>query len=99
MLLVELFEEWNLPIVIVSRHYVGSINHTLLTVNYLKNKGFKILGIVFVGDENVPSETFICSTTGLEILARIPLTDRVDASFIQSQAKLISTEKFVFTEN
>jgi hypothetical protein len=57
------------------------------------------LGIVFVGDENVPSETFICSTTGLEILARIPLTDRVDTSFIQSQAKLISTEKFVFTEN
>ena len=99
LLLVELFEEWNLPIVIVSRHYVGSINHTLLTVNYLKNKGFKILGIVFVGDENVPSETFICSTTGLEMLARIPLADRVDASFIQSQAKLISTEKFVFTEN
>lgn len=99
LLLVELFEEWNLPVVIVSRHYVGSINHTLLTVNYLKNKGFKILGIVFVGHENVPSETFICSTSGLELLARIPLTNRVDTRFIQSQAKLISTEKFVFTEN
>lgn len=99
LLLVELFEEWNLPVVIVSRHYVGSINHTLLTVNYLKTNGFKILGIVFVGDENVPSETFICSITGLELLARIPLTNRVDARFIQSQAKLISTEKFVFTEN
>ena len=99
LLLVELFKEWNLPIIVVSRHYVGSINHTLLTIDYLKNKGFNILGIVFVGDENVPSETFICSTTGIEILARIPLTEKVDASFIQSQAKLISVEKFLFTEN
>jgi dethiobiotin synthetase len=99
LLLVDLFEDWNLPIVVVSRHYVGSINHTLLTLDFLKNKGFKILGIVFVGDENLPSETFICSTTGLEMLARIPLTDKVDTSFIQSQAKRISIEKFVFTEN
>ena len=99
LLLVELFHDWNLPIVVVSRHYVGSINHTLLTIDYLKNKGFNISGIVFVGDENLPSETLICSKTGLSMLARIPLTIKLDARFIQSQAKKISIEKLVFTEN
>ena len=99
LLLVELFHDWNLPIVVVSRHYVGSINHTLLTIDYLKNKGFNISGIVFVGDENLPSETLICSKTGLSMLARIPLTIKLNARFIQSQAKKISIEKLVFTEN
>ena len=73
--------------------------NTLLTIDYLKNKGFNISGIVFVGDENLPSETLICSKTGLSMLARIPLTIKLDARFIQSQAKKISIEKLVFTEN
>ena len=41
LLLIDLFVGWNLPVIVVSRHYVGSINHTLLTVEALKNRKIK----------------------------------------------------------
>ena len=43
-------------IVVVSRHYLGSINHTLLTVEMLKQSGFHINGIIFIGNENAATE-------------------------------------------
>src|SRR6478609_6633469 len=46
-------------VIVVSRHYLGSINHTLLTVEALQNRKLTIAGIVFSGDENTASETII----------------------------------------
>src|SRR5690606_28573836 len=43
-------------VVIVSRHYLGSINHTLMTIETLWSRNINILGIVFSGDENVATE-------------------------------------------
>jgi len=59
LLFVDLFPLWNLPVILVSRHYLGSINHTLLTAEILQNRGVKIEGIVFVGDENSATESII----------------------------------------
>ena len=89
LLLIELFEEWNLPAIVVSRHYVGSINHTLLTVEALKNRKINIEGIVFVGDENKATESFILNYTDLKMIARIPLTHEVNTEFIQNQARIL----------
>lgn len=92
-LLVDLFEEWNLPVIVVSRHYVGSINHTLLTVEALKNRKINIEGIVFVGDENEATETFILNYTNQKMIARIPLTSAVNTEFIQNQAEILKAAK------
>ncbi len=89
LLLIDLFEEWNLPVIVVSRHYVGSINHTLLTVEALKNRKIIIEGIVFVGDENEATESFILNYTGLKMITRIPLTNEVNTEFIQNQARIL----------
>ncbi|MGJ8734491.1 MAG: dethiobiotin synthase, partial [Cellulophaga sp.] len=45
-------------VVVVSRHYLGSINHTLLTVNYLEERGFKV-SIIFSGEEHKTTESII----------------------------------------
>ena len=58
-------------VVIVSRHYLGSINHTLLTVEALKQKKLSIAGIIFNGDENISTEGIILSKTGVKMLGRI----------------------------
>jgi dethiobiotin synthetase len=89
LLLIDLFKEWNLPVIVVSRHYVGSINHTLLTVEALKNRKINIEGIVFVGDENEATESFILNYTDLKMIARIPLTQEVSTEFIQNQARIL----------
>jgi dethiobiotin synthetase len=89
LLLIDLFEEWNLPVIVVSRHYVGSINHTLLTFEALKNRKINIEGIIFVGDKNEATESFILNYTDLKMIARIPLTNKVNTEFIQNQARIL----------
>ena len=90
LLFVDLIPMWNLPVILVSRHYLGSINHTLLTSEILQNRGAKIEGIIFVGDENKSTESIILSKTKLKLIARIPIVEEITSEFIKDQAKKIS---------
>jgi dethiobiotin synthetase len=85
----DLIEDWNLPTIVVSRHYLGSINHSLLTAEVLKSRGIDVRGFVFVGDENMATEEIILKSTGLKMIARIPITNQLDKNFIKEQAALI----------
>ena len=58
-------------IIIVSRHYLGSINHTLLTIEVLRSHGFEISGIIFSGKKNKTTEEIIEKLSGTRILGRI----------------------------
>lgn len=82
-------EFWNLPTIVVSRHYLGSINHTLMTIEILKNRGVEIVGIIFVGDENKATEEIILKSTGVTMIARIPMADILNMEFVLEQAKLL----------
>lgn len=92
LMIADIIEEFKLPVIIVSRHYLGSINHTLLTVEVLKNRGVLIKGIVFVGQENRDTEEIILSTTGLKMIARIPEVKVITKEFIKEQANLFSLD-------
>lgn len=58
-------------VVVVSRHYLGSINHTLLTIEALQNRKINIAGIIFNGNENKATEEIILSKTGIKCIGRI----------------------------
>jgi dethiobiotin synthetase len=58
-------------VVIVSRNYLGSINHTLLTLRVLQDSGVKVLGLIFNGASNPSSEDVILKTTKVPLLGRI----------------------------
>jgi len=70
-LLIDLFCKWNCEWVIVSRHYLGSINHTLLTVDVLQRRRVRLLGIIFNGNPEPFSEEAIISISGLPMIGRI----------------------------
>ena len=74
-------------VVVVSRHYLGSINHTLLTVEALRNRKLKIAGIIFSGDENTATESIILKTTQLSMLGRIEEEPYFDANVIAYYAE------------
>ncbi|NAY91951.1 dethiobiotin synthase [Muricauda sp. JGD-17] len=57
-------------VIVVSRHYLGSINHTLLTLGKLQEKHFDV-GIIFSGDEHPTTESIILNKTGVTFLGRI----------------------------
>ncbi|MEW5677510.1 dethiobiotin synthase [Flavobacterium enshiense] len=74
-------------VVVVSRHYLGSINHTLLTIEALQNRKLAIAGIVFNGDENPSSEAIILKKTGLKMLGRIENEPYFDSNVIRYYAE------------
>ena len=58
-------------VILVSRHYLGSINHTLMSMEILKQRGHKCFGIIFSGNEHPTTEGIIKEMTGVPVLARI----------------------------
>lgn len=78
-------------VVVVSRHYLGSINHTLLTIEALQNRKINIAGIIFNGDENKATEEIILSKTGLQIIGRIENEPYFDQNVIRYYADLFQS--------
>ncbi len=74
-------------VIVVSRHYLGSINHTLLTIEALKNRGCDIAGIVFSGDENPSTEEIILKKTGLKMIGRIDIEPYFDQNVVRYYAE------------
>ena len=77
-------------VVLVSRHYLGSINHTLLSAEILKAKGIKNVGILFNGDEHVPTESIIKKMTGLPVLGRIANEEAINKEMVLKYAKQLA---------
>lgn len=89
-LIADLIEQLDLEVVIVSQNYLGSINHTLLTVNELKNRGLKTKGIIFNGASNLESENYILNYTGLQCLGKVPMMENINRDGIKEAGKHLS---------
>lgn len=75
-------------VIIVSRHYLGSINHTLLTIEALKSRNISVAGIIFSGDEHVATEQIILSKTGSTMIGRIEEEPYFDKNVVKQYADL-----------
>ena len=73
-------------VILVSRHYLGSINHTLLTFEVLKNRGILVAGIIFSGDENIATEEIILQKTAVKFIGRIDNEPYFDQNIIRYYA-------------
>ena len=78
-------------VIVVSRHYLGSINHTLLTIDKLKDKGFDV-SIIFSGDEHKTTEDIIKKMTQCNIIGRIEEEPYFNATVIKEYAELFKTK-------
>lgn len=75
---IELFARWRAPVVLVASTRLGTINHSLLSIEALKRLQIPLLGIAFVGDENADSERTIAEMGGVLRLGRLPIIDPLD---------------------
>ncbi|MDH7446106.1 dethiobiotin synthase [Aquimarina sp. 2201CG14-23] len=76
-------------VIVVSRHYLGSINHTLMTIQLLQSKGIKP-AIIFSGDEHTTTESIIKKMTGAPIIGRIENEPYFDTMVIKEYAALFT---------
>lgn len=81
-------------VIVVSKHYLGSINHTLLTIEALQNRKINIAGILFNGEENQSSESIILKKTGIKCIGRIEQEPYFDQNVIKEYADLFRENLF-----
>ncbi|NOQ70839.1 MAG: dethiobiotin synthase [Crocinitomix sp.] len=89
-MLVDLIPKVADEVILISKNYLGSINHTLLSIELLKQRNIPIKGIIFNGDANPETEAIILSSTGLKCLGKIPMMDQELKGFVREQANKLS---------
>lgn len=84
---IELVPRLGAQIILVSNHYLGSINHTLLTVDLLKQRNYPVAGIIFNGDPMPGTEEVILQRSGYRCLLRIARHQRIDKALVKTYAQ------------
>lgn len=69
---LDVIATWRAPVVLCARTTLGTINHSLLSITALRARGVAILGVAFIGNENVESERIIADMGGVHRLGRLP---------------------------
>jgi dethiobiotin synthetase len=91
----DVFQRWGFPVVLVARTALGTINHSLLSIEALRARGVPILGIAFSGDAVEDSEATIARMGQVRRLGRLPLLPTLDrASLAAAFAAHFSLEDF-----
>ena len=84
LLQIELFTQWQAPVILCARTSLGTINHTLLSLEALKQRSIDVLGIIFVGDAMPDSERTIVEFGGFPKLGRLPFLETLDHTTLRA---------------
>jgi dethiobiotin synthetase len=94
-LYIDVFARWRLPVVLCARTALGTINHSLLSIEALRHRQLDILGIAFIGEGNPESERVICEIGRVKRLGRLPLLSPLTASTLHAAfASAFKSEDF-----
>jgi dethiobiotin synthetase len=72
-LFIDLFARWRLPTILCARTRLGTINHTLLSIEALRRREIPLLGIALIGDAHEENQRIIASLGQTAILGRLPM--------------------------
>lgn len=86
-LMIDLMKRLDLPVVVAARSSLGTINHTVLTVEALRNRGLKILGVVMNGEPNTENREAIEHFGRVRVLAEMPTFKELTAESLSNWAK------------
>ena len=88
-MIIDIATIFKCSLILVVKNYLGSINHTLLTIKELNRRGFKNIGLVLVGDRVESSERIIQEIGECSIIANIPFEENIDEDWVNTQANNI----------
>lgn len=81
-LIIDLIKQLNAQVILISQNYLGSINHTLLSLSMLKQYEIPVMGIVFNGDKDIYSKTYILNYSGATELGHVPSFESINPKTI-----------------
>lgn len=86
-LMIDLIQHLHTEVILVSQNYLGSINHTLLSIEALQRRNISVAGIIFNGESTPATEEYILEYSGINCIGRIDQSARIDKAYILSMAE------------
>lgn len=74
-LYIDVFARWAAPVVLCARTELGTINHTLMSIEALRHRSIPLLGVAFIGDEMTDTQRTIAEMGKVRVLGRLPRLD------------------------
>ena len=85
-LFIDLLQRWNIPVILTVRHYLGNINHTLLSIEALRSRNIPIAGLILIGDA-LPHTVEAIQTFGkADVLLQIPELPEINSTVVEAYA-------------
>jgi len=84
LLMADIFAHWGLPVILCARTALGTINHSLLSIEALRSRGVPLAGIAFIGDAHVENERIIPALGNVPSLGRLPRLDPLNAQRLKA---------------
>ncbi|NQX56600.1 dethiobiotin synthase [Pedobacter panaciterrae] len=81
-LICDLIKSLDAKVIVVSQNYLGSINHTLLTLEVLKANKISVEGLIFNGPANAETEDYIQNYSAVKVIGKVPFMSRIDKEHI-----------------
>ncbi|MFJ6326176.1 MULTISPECIES: dethiobiotin synthase [unclassified Rhizobium] len=82
LVFADVFAQWQIPVILCARTTLGTINHTLLSIEAMHHRAIPIFGIAFIGEANPETETVIARLSGVRPLGRLPILASLKASTV-----------------
>jgi len=97
LLFADVFAGWRIPLILCARTSLGTINHTLLSLEALRHRDIPVFGVAFIGEENAETQRVIGEIGGARVLGRLPALARLTAGTLR-RAFLDNFDPMVFRE-
>jgi dethiobiotin synthetase len=82
--MADIFAAWGAPVILVARTALGTINHSLLSIEALRARGIAVAGIIFVGDAHAENERIIPVMSGVRSFGRLPMLEVLNADNLRA---------------
>ena len=77
---IDQIKQWNLPVILVCKSSLGTLNHTLLSIEALKRRNIKILGLVINGEKHLDNPKTLFEFSGIPIITEFPSIQNIDSN-------------------
>jgi dethiobiotin synthetase len=95
-LFIDVFARWRAPVVLCARTSLGTLNHTLLSIEALRRRAIALLGVAFIGDAHPDNERVVAAMGGVRVLGRLPRLDPLSAASLSTAfARAFSRDAFL----
>jgi dethiobiotin synthetase len=89
MLQIDLFARWGAPVVLCARMGLGTLNHTLLSLEALRRRGVTVLGVALIGDKHADNERTLTEFGEVPVLGRLPRLEPLTAESLQTAFRAV----------